>query len=507
MWTIYEDSDGVFWIGSENGLHRFEMGRFFSFNTQHGLPESVVNHVLEDDDGFLWLSGLKGIYRVSKSLLNRVALGGKERLDYLALGQADGMLSPETNGENGNSACKSKDGKLWFPTGQGVVVIDPKSFLAEESPPTVVIEELRVDNHIILGDGIPNPVIDLGEESRTSNGQNPEPGTLRFAPGEGNIVEVGYTANSFVTPAKVRFKYRLLGQGTNWFEVGARRGAIFTNLRPGSYHFEVTACNSHGVWQPMPASFSFLIEPHFYQTWLFYLLCGATVICAGAAVQAWRLGVQRRIMGLEKQHALEQEREKIARDMHDDLGAELTHIKLLGEIATRELNQPENAKAHLRKLQTTAARVTRNLDEMVWAINPGRNSLEDLAVYLGHYAEELFEGKETRCRMDLQTSLPELSLTAETRHNLFFIVKELLSNVLQHAGASEVWLRLSYQAGKLTIVVEDNGTGMDSIPREVKRRGDGLSNVHARVHQLGGSVSWGNPAGKGVKAEIVVALI
>src|SRR5262249_40678277 len=199
--------------------------------------------------------------------LNAVADGRKPRANAAVYGTADGMPSPETNGEHQPAGCKGRDGRIWFPTTQGMVVIDPR--LAErnreqEIAPSATIEQIVSDGEVIFGDG-------HSAQSSKLEIRNPQ---LRLPPGRAKVLQFRYTAASFADPRRVRFQYRLTGREPDWREVTDERVAYYTDLKPGHYSFQVKAANPHGVWNETPATFEFSLEPHFYETWRFYALFG-----------------------------------------------------------------------------------------------------------------------------------------------------------------------------------------------------------------------------------------
>ena len=480
-WCIHEDTDGIIWIGTENGLNRIKNGRVSCFSVQQGLFDNVVNDLLEDNQGNLWISCNRGIYRVSKAQLDAVAEGTRRTVEHVSYGISDGMLSSETNGEIQPAACKTQDGRLWFPTTDGVVVIEPDKITLNDLPPPVVIEE-------VLMDGLP---------------LNPNQAS-RLEPGHGNVLEVHYTANSLVAPEKVQFRYCLDGCDQKWVEAGTRRVAYYTNLGPGDYTFRVTGCNNHGIWNETGAIFRFYLAPRFYRTWTFFVICGLAVILSGYGLHWIRLGVVRKIERLEKLHALEKERARIASEMHDDLGASLTQIALLSELANRELPQADRAAEHIGKILGTTREVFRAMDEIVWAVNPKHDTLSSLVGYLSNYAQDFLRPAGIRCRLDVPTHLPPYPLTAEQRHNLFLTVKEALNNVAKHAAAEEVWFRVGLNSAHCTVSIEDNGRGFPVGTTSPGR--NGLSNMKERLAAIGGELKLSSRSGGGTKLELILRL-
>lgn len=480
-WLLYEDADGVLWIGTEHGLNRFKDGRITPLTTECGLFDDVINGLLESDDGNFWIGCNRGIYRVSKRDLNQVADGAQTRVNCAVYGNSDGMDNSETNGETQPSACRAKDGLFWFPTVKGAVFFDPRHLRSNSLPPPVVIEEVLVDR---------KPVSPLSPS--------------RLPPGRGKVVEFRYTGNSLVAPEKVLYRYRLEGYDNEWTDAGNRREAFYTNLRPGPYRFQVVACNNHGVWNQAGASVALVFAPYFHQTWAFYVLCGLASVTTAFGLHRRRVRVLARIQRLEQQHALDLERSRIAQDMHDEMGSSLTRIRLLSELARRDLHEPSAAEPHLAKIQHTSGELFRSMDEIVWTVNPRHDTLDSLVGYICRYSQNYLGLAGIRCRLDVPAAPLNQPLTSEQRHNLLLAVKEALHNAVRHAQAAEVWMRVAVTSSQLVIAIEDDGRGFNSSDADANR--NGLANMRRRLEELRGRMEIVSSPGHGTKILLYLPL-
>jgi signal transduction histidine kinase len=214
--------------------------------------------------------------------------------------------------------------------------------------------------------------------------------------------------------------------------------------------------------------------------------------------------MRRKMEALERQKAVEHERSRIARDIHDELGSHLTRITMLSEPARHEADTSNSGSNDVRQIYDIARGLTRTMDEIVWAVTPHHDTPEGLANYLEQFALEFLGAAGVRCRLDLPMQLPTWPLTAETRHNLFLALKEALHNVVKHAGATEVRIVLTLDGRALTLSVEDNGRGFD--PASARAAGDGLDNMRRRLEQIGGDCEIGSATGQGVKIIFVVPM-
>jgi signal transduction histidine kinase len=314
-----------------------------------------------------------------------------------------------------------------------------------------------------------------------------------------------FTALSFEAGDKARFRYRLEGFNSGWVEAESLRSAQYPQLLPGDYRFRVIACNSEGVWNETGDAVAFTVRPFFHQTWPFKLIVGAAIFIGvsftvrRAATRKYR----RKLARMEQQHAIERDRARIAKDIHDDIGAGLTQITLLTELARRE---PEQTGANLERITKSARKLTRAMDEIVWAVDPQHDTLEGLMDYISAYAEDFLRAAEIRCRMDLPMGLPVMQIDAELRYNLFLALKEALNNVVKHSQATEVWLRLRLAPKSFTLVIEDNGRGLSAEGGSADRlaSGSGLANLQKRLASVGGRCEIHSDAGHGTRVELTV---
>ena len=356
IYSLVADASGVIWAGTfRGGLLRFSTGKFARVTAKQGLPVDVISQILDDQHGRLWLGTHQGIYCVAKSALNAVADGRTNTLDYVIYGRHDGLPALECSDGYQPACWRGADGQLWFTTVRGVVSVNPNKLTASSPPPPVVIEEMRVDGELVplTGKRIIVP-----------------PGRKQF--------DFRFTALDFDAGDKARFRYRIDDLDADWVDADMRRTAHYGHLPPntylGNYRFRVIACNNEGVWNETGASVTFTVQPFFYQTTWFLVLAGA-VILGGVALAVRKIATakyRRQLARLEQQHAIERDRARIAKDIHDDIGAGLTQITLLTELARRE---PEQVDAHLERISGSARQLTRAMDEIVWAVDPQHDTL------------------------------------------------------------------------------------------------------------------------------------
>jgi signal transduction histidine kinase/ligand-binding sensor domain-containing protein len=492
--ALWQDDLGTLWLGTAGeGLVRFMGERFDPVGPRQGLPNGVICHITSDGRGWVWLSTFGGLIRVAKAELDRVAGGGPGPVSAVVYGKGEGMPTLECSGGLQPAGCRTPDGRLWFATSKGLVGVDPAQQKINRQPPPVVIEEVRLN----------------GQSWARQPFAETEP--VRIPAGRHRL-EFRFTGLSFTVPEKVRFRFRLEGVDREWTEGGTERSAVYQYLPPGEYVFQVTACNNDGIWNPVGARVSFRVEPFVWQTWWFRMLAvltGAGAVGGGVAAAA-RVRMRRKLERLERQQALERERARIAKDMHDELGASLTRITLLSQTARSELDDPALVAPALDRIFDTARELTRALDEIVWAVNPRHDTLDSLATYLGRFAQEFLAAARIRCRLDVPVDLPAWPVTAEVRHNLFLAFKEALNNAVKHAAPGEVRIRLETGSDGFVLQVEDDGRGFEPAPAGdpgagvARRGGHGLDNMRQRLEDIGGRCEIRSAPGQGTTVVFTV---
>lgn len=485
IWSVLADKDGTVWAGTfRGGLLRLRNGKFTRFDKEDGLPDNVICQVLDDGQGNLWLGSHRGIIRVSKLALDADADGKIKILPCDTYGQSDGLPSLECSGNYQPAAWRSRDGRLWFATIKGVAFTQPRAVRQNLMPPPVVIEEVLVDGKI------QHPVL------KAQNGENNKmvpsnAGFLEVQPGARRF-EFHFAGLSLSAPDEVRFRYKLEGFETDWVEAGTQRSAQYNFLPPGDYRFHVIACNSDGIWNEAGSVLTLKILPHFYETWWFRALAGlaAAGLLAGTIRYTVTRRLRRKMEQLKRQQAIERERTRIAKDLHDDLGASLTLIAVLGDLAKKE-----KTGQRIEKMSSTARQAVKSLDEIVWAVNPGNDTLAHLIDYAGQFATDYLRDAGIRCLLDVPEQTPAREVPTNVRHNVFLVIKEALQNIVKHSRATEVWLRFGADADGLRIVIEDNGCGFVRAPQEAWA--DGLRNIRQRLAEIGGECEIQTRVGAG----------
>jgi signal transduction histidine kinase/ligand-binding sensor domain-containing protein len=503
--ALYEDADGTLWIGSyDGGLARFKDGKFTRYDMKTGLPNDGAFQILEDDNRNFWISSNRGIYLVKKDELNEFADGKRATITSVSYGKADGMLNAECNGGRSPAGVKTRDGRLWFPTQDGVAIISPREIKSNSQPPPVVIENVKIDNNDAEFSNN-----DVESDSEKSKIQNPK-SKIQIEPSQQNF-EISYTALSFINSENLRFKYKLEGLDDDWTDAGTRRLAYYSHVPPGNYTFRVIAANSDGVWNEQGATLRIVVLPPFYRTWWFLIL---TVFVIVAVVY---LLIRRRFNQLEKErlaqadfsrrliNAHETERRRVAGELHDSIGQSLAMIKNSAVFGGKTISSVADAKEHLAEISGASAQAISEVREIAYNLRPFMLDRLGLTKAIGSLLNKIAGNSAIKINSEIE-NIDEV-FESESELSIYRIIQECLNNVMKHSEAREVKVKITKSERGVLIKISDNGKGFDIKKRQNKkdgREGFGLLGMMERVRILGGTFEANSAIGKGttVKVEI-----
>lgn len=472
--VIRFESDGSMLIGSTRcGVVIVPQGDFqrtHALFAEHGLPSNNISQILSDDHDRHWFASRTGVFWVHSRDVREFISGRNNHVHAITLGKDDGLPDLTCLGLYQPAAWKSGDGALWFTTRRGTLRSDPELVApGATSPPPVSIVSVTCD------------------------GRDLPPAQQIEIPAATRRIQIGLSALNLTAPESVQVRFRLEGFDSDWIRQGADLFATYPRLPPGRYVFSTMASNGSGVWSSQPAQLLIRVVPAWWQTW-WALATGilALITIVAIIVRAWsHRRLRLRLQRVEQDRAIEQERTRIARNIHDDVGASLTRISLLTQAA---LDESTAHSPTLEKIYESTRATTRSMDEIVWAVNPRHDNTESLVYYLGNFAQSFLGAAGIRCRLESPPHLPEATLTSQIRHHVFLCCKEALHNVVKHAAANEVVVHIALEEGVLVIRITDNGRGIvapagDSAAGAQAVSGDGLDNMRQRMAEIRGTCS------------------
>lgn len=459
--TLYEDPAGMLWIGSfSRGLFRYnpEQDAIDVFNENNGLPSNNVRRILGDDLGDIWVLTTRGLARFDPQTNTFTGFDINEVLQ-----------GSET------TAILNEKGEIFFGGEQGLVIFNPKKIKNNLRSPPVVITDIQVMN---------KPA-QLAESVTSVK-------AIKLSHNR-NFITFKYAALDYTDPEKNQYRYKLEGYYDAWIKGDQGRMVSYPNLPPGSYTFRVVGSNNNGIWNEEGASLVVTIPPPFWQTWWFWTLMGSLVL--GLVVGAF----QYRIYHLRRE---ERTRQRIADDLHDDIGSKMSSIALDIEMAGRLLGIDGVKLERLDEVAGTARAVVDDLRDTVWIVDADHDNLGDLIARMKQVTGALLQGR--RHRFYKPDPTPDVPLTMEQRRHLFLFFKEALHNAARHAGAAYVEVRVEYEAGQLIIEVQDDGIGFDG---ETVSRGRGLTTMRKRAEEeLHGSFDVESAPGQGATVRLTARI-
>jgi signal transduction histidine kinase len=488
--AVFVDAEDTVWTGAwHGGLSRFKQGRFFNYSTSDGLPSNCIGAIIEDDQGNLWFGSNRGIFRIPKQQLNLAADQGRKPLPVNSYGLGDGLSTLECGGGAQPAVCKTPDGTLWFATVRGVAVVNPLQLVVNRVPPPVIIEEIIVDDQ---------PIALAGR----SEGK-----TFAVPPGEARV-ELRFTGLSLAAPEKVRFRYRLHGLDANWIDAGANRSASYAHLSHGRYRFEVTACNNDGVWSQPGASLAIAIMPPWWMTWWFRMLAALGV----GGILGWLFFLHSRRLQHERSietafarrliHSQEEERRRIAAELHDSLGQNLLVIRNRALLGIREIQTNSSQAEQLEEISNIAAQSIEEVREIAQNLRPFQIDRLGLTKAVEVMLEKVSEASGLALTREIEPVNGVLSPNSEI--HVYRVIQELLNNVVKHSDASLIRVSLKHDASFVCLTIADDGRGFDhdAVLARPAEQGFGLRDVSERIRILGGTLRCNSRPGEGTTWQI-----
>ena len=495
------DHEGMLWASTEGGLSLIKDGHVASLSIKNGLPCDAVHWSEEDADHSVWLHLECGLARVSASEMSAWIADPNRTVRVTLFDSFDGVETKSVLYSGSSSpVTKSSDGKLWFSVENGVSVVDPRHLPFNKLPPPVHVER-------VIADGKTSWQNLSGDASWASSSGPKLPPLVRD-------LTIDYTALSLVEPEKVHFRFKLEGQDQNWREVVNERQVQYSNLGPGKYAFRVIACNNSGVWNEVGDTLNFSIAPAYWQTNWFRAACLAVLLAMLWIIYQLRVRALHQRQALLERHegeisalneqlmkAQEEERIRIAGELHDGVLQRITSLSLRLGTATLELPPDSEPRTEVKEVEKELIELGAEIRQLSHELHPAVLQEAGLPSALSSYCEEFSKLRGIPVSYQADQRVNELSPGAALC--IYRIAQEALGNVAKHAKASRVDVQLRQAGGRVCLMVSDDGVGFD--PNESEKSGGlGLINMRERVRQLNGTFEFESEPGRGttVKAEV-----
>jgi len=495
---LFCDSKGRMWAGTEGGLSYFnqktknEKVSFQTFGMECGLPNDVIKSIREDADGNLWLATNRGIAVFSTDL----ALSGKKPVLKI-FNINDGL---QANVFNHRSSFKDSDGILYFGGIDGLNIINPKNILVNNKPPKTVFTGFKLFNKSVY------PSDSSGSLLKKAISHTD---TIILSYYQ-NDITFEFVALDFVKAVENEYAYYLEGYEKDWIYSGKRNYTTYTHLPSGEYILRAKGTNNDGVWSEEPAEILIISLPPFWETWwaiVFYIVVFVIILIVFIHYRI-KLGLRE----MEKEKAIEvaryEEREllrkKNAADFHDELGHNITKISLFLELASRQVNIQTSVSKYLDKVKENTMSLSAGIRDLIWTIDPKKDSLYEIILRLRDFGNQLFEFSDITFRTSTFTkALQEFEINAERRKHILLLFKEAMNNSLKYSKAKRADFTILINNQDVNLVFKDNGIGfnIDTI-----KKGYGLKNIVERAEKAGAKCIITSSKGEGTSINVSINL-
>jgi signal transduction histidine kinase len=433
--------------------------RFRTFTTAEGLSSNVIEAVTLDRDGLVYAATSRGIDQFDS------------RTGHVR------NLSVENDLTTGavTHAYRDRKGSLWFATSSGIAKYTPEPY-SRSIAPSIYVTGLRAA-------GQERHVSALGETEVVLGDLGPN----------ANQLEIRFVAIGSGPSSTLRYQYRLEGADQNWSSLTTQRSVTYASLAPGTYRFLVRAMTTDGVASAIPALVSVTVLPPFWQTWWFLSMM---MLAAGVTAYAFHRHRIARIVELGRVRA------RIATDLHDDLGANLTRIAILSEVAKKRIASGRgDGEDKLSAIATIARESVASMSDIVWAVSPERDALQEVVRKMRHCAAEAFEGRDVAVSFDAPDASQSTSLGIDVRRDVYLIFKEAINNAARHARCTSVMVRFRASRRELRLEIADDGVGFDVTERS---DGTGVASMRRRAERLGAALEIVSTPGAGTRLTLMM---
>jgi len=459
---LADDSSNLLWLSTTSGLIAYHLptGKYKSFTEAEGLGNSHVYGSLKKGN-VLWVSTNKGLSRARIIFTKNEALPSLSFTNYT---RRDGLPDDEFNTYAYHAG---KTGNFYFGSIKGIVWFKPDQVNHEQQFPELIMTELLIN--------------DKKADSLNSPGYI----TNLSLPYYKNSFLFKFRGIDYINRDHVQYAYQLEGWDKDWIYSGTLNEVRYNNLPAAHYTFKIKASSGGGVWEDKIYKVSIVIAPPFWRTWWFtslVILASLAFILAFVRYM-YQTKVKQKLLELEKQQALHKERQRISREMHDDIGAGLTQIALMSESAKIKSKAPDNKE--LCDIADTSRMLVDSMSEIIWTINPDNKTLEQFISYLRENLNKQLEYSGINYSVELPDEGQDILLRNEQMRNLLMVTKETVNNAIKHSRAKNISIKFLHQTDKLHIEIKDDGVGFDA---QRKYSGNGLHNIRQRTREIGGEM-------------------
>lgn len=448
--AIQSLNDSIYFIGTNTGLNilNSHSGKIRNLNDANGLTGNYINCLQIDPNGILWIGTFSSLcsYNIKTD-------------HFTSYNKNDGLLNAESI-----RAISFNNNKMILGGINFISILDPSILNYNNQPPDVQITDFKILNTPVNQDSI------LKLKKLT-------------LPYNKSSFTISFASPTYLEKGKLNYYYKLEGADNNWIMADNSQQVNYSLLPPGNYTFLVKCVNDRGKQVKNISRLSIVVTPPFWYTWWFIALCA---ICLGIVIHyVYRLRLNRIL-------AVEKVRQKVARDLHDDMGSTLSTINILSSMAKNKINNdPVKVSEYIGKISDNSSRMMEAMDDIVWNINPANDDMQKTIARMREFATNVLEAKDIEFRFNFDDNINNVRLNMEQRRDVFLIFKEAINNASKYSHCNNVVASISLSGKIIRLTITDDGDGFDI---ENADNGNGLKNMQRRARHLNGKIQFDSKA-------------